>query len=89
MTAKPPHLHCYEEFPGEVKWCQYGWSAPVLEPESEIEVEGEVFRALPTFVGNCLDVKRDWRGAQVAVKFRPEPSRDELRELVGSGAGTT
>lgn len=90
MSGKPPHLHCYDVFPGDVKWCQHGWTAPVLEPDSEVSIQGEVFKALPTFVGNRLDVKRDWRGAQVAVKFHPEPSRDELREreLVGAGAST-
>jgi hypothetical protein len=86
--VKQPHVHCYDEFPGEVKWCQSGWKAPVLGPDDEVVIEGEVFKPLLTLVGNCLDVKRDWRGAQIAVKYRPEPSLTELSELVGAGTST-
>lgn len=83
-----PHVHCYAEFPGDVLWCWEGWGAPVLEPDSTVEVKGETFSALPTFVGDRLDVKRDWRGAQVATRVRPEPSGEELvkGELIGAGA---
>jgi len=89
--AKPGHghIHCYQEFPGEVQWCWEGHGVPFLEPNEPVEVKGKTYNALPTFVGDRLDVKKDWRGAQVAIKGRIEPSGDELREeeLIGAGAG--
>lgn len=86
---KVPHVHCYGEFPGEIVWCWEGPTAPVLGPDDIVEVKGETFQALPTFVGMTLDVKRDWRGAQVATRVRPEPSGLELIEREPIGAGAT
>lgn len=85
------HVHCYREYPGEVLWCWEGDNAPVLEPDTSFEVQGETYQALPTFVGMCLEVQRDRLKAQVATKVRPEPSGTELteKELIGAGAGAS
>lgn len=76
--SKPNHVHCYDEFPGDVKWCWESYSAPVLEPGETVEVKGELFHALPTFVGDCLGVKKDHWGAQIATKVSLEPGGADL-----------
>lgn len=81
------HVHCWSAFPqGAIEDCR---QAP-LEQDSEVLFNGRVYRPLLVFNKDRLVIQRDIAGAYVVTPDwgGHEPTIDDVKELIGAGAGT-
>lgn len=86
MAERKKHVHCYETWPGRAVACKH---VP-FEQDGEIVHEGVRYRPVLVWLENCLVMAQDPVKAFVAT---PAPdgglrTLDDVRELVGAGAGT-
>lgn len=80
------HVHCWTAFPhGDMVYCL---RAP-LEPDSQIEVGGVIYRPLLVWRNNCLVMRQDQVRAYVVVPGENHPVDvvDRTKELISTGAG--